>query len=75
MHGIRNTFNTIHKKVGQRCFNALLVITNGSSNEVLDIIILLLAFLGILYVTFNNKKPPCEPITYTIILPLLACAT
>ncbi len=56
MHGIHNAFSTIHTKVGERCFNALLVTTKGSSNELLDMVILLLAFLGILYVTFDKKK-------------------
>jgi hypothetical protein len=51
MHGIHNTFSIMHTKVGERCFNAVLVTTKGSSNELLDMVILLLAFLGILYVT------------------------
>lgn len=53
MHGIHNAFNTIHTKVKERCFNAFLVTTKGSSNELFDIVILLLAFLSILNVTFD----------------------
>lgn len=56
MHGIHNAFSTIHTKVEERCFNALLVTTKASSNELLDMVILLLAFLGILYVILNKKN-------------------